>query len=197
MSDERRSSDGFDGESTTRLLRLSSEGEEDALDALYRRYSPALHRWAQGRLPFWARDVMETADLVQETLMRTLKHVPNIEQDGTSGFHAYLRQALKNRIRDEMRRVARRPAPEELPSDLEDGDSDPLATAVGAEVVERYEQALARLKDADKEAVIGRVELGLSYEELALALGKNSPDAARMSVTRALAKLARKMASAA
>jgi DNA-directed RNA polymerase specialized sigma24 family protein len=42
----------------------------------------------------------------------------------------------------------------------------------------------------EREAVIARVELGLSHAEMAETLKKPSVDAARMSVARALAKLA-------
>jgi DNA-directed RNA polymerase specialized sigma24 family protein len=40
--------------------------------------------------------------------------------------------------------------------------------------VERYERALQQLSEADREAIVGRLELGYSYEELAEALGKPS-----------------------
>jgi DNA-directed RNA polymerase specialized sigma24 family protein len=44
-----------------------------------------------------------------------------------------------------------------------------------------------------REAIIGRVELGLSYAELAAAMGRPSADAARMAVGRALLKLAKRL----
>ena len=56
-----------------------------------------------------------------------------------------------------------------------------------------YEEALRRLKPEDREAVIGRVELGLTYGELALALEKPTADAARKAAQRALVRLAREM----
>jgi DNA-directed RNA polymerase specialized sigma24 family protein len=59
--------------------------------------------------------------------------------------------------------------------------------------LERYEQALSRLAPADREAVIGRIELQFSYEELAAALGKPSAEAARKAAERALVKLAEEM----
>ena len=42
--------------------------------------------------------------------------------------------------------------------------------------------------------MIARLELGCSYHEIAALVDKPTPDAARMTVTRALAKLARLMA---
>ena len=45
----------------------------------------------------------------------------------------------------------------------------------------------------DREAIIARVELGLSYEEMAEALNKPTPDAARKAAQRALVRLAEEM----
>ena len=45
------------------------------------------------------------------------------------------------------------------------------------------------LRPADREAIIARLELQQSYEEVALALGKPSADAARLAVTRAVKAL--------
>ena len=69
----------------------------------------------------------------------------------------------------------------------------PLEKAIGLETFERYEGALARLSADEQEAIIGRVELGNTYDELAANLGKASPDAARMAVARALIRLAEEM----
>ena len=43
------------------------------LDLLYLRYLAPLRRWARGRLPQWARDMRDTDDLVQDTLLHTLR----------------------------------------------------------------------------------------------------------------------------
>jgi len=59
--------------------------------------------------------------------------------------------------------------------------------------VEAYERALDRLKPEEREAIIGRVELGYSYEELAVTLDKPTADAARKTAQRALVRLAGEM----
>jgi RNA polymerase sigma-70 factor (ECF subfamily) len=71
--------------------------------------------------------------------------------------------------------------------------TSPLEAAIGIETLERYEGALSRLTDEERDAVVTRVEFGLSYAEVAEALGKPSADAARMAVVRALVKLANEM----
>jgi RNA polymerase sigma-70 factor (ECF subfamily) len=59
--------------------------------------------------------------------------------------------------------------------------------------VERYDRALQKLSASDREAIVGRLELGYSYEELAEALGKPSAEAARKAAQRALLKLAEEL----
>ena len=76
---------------------------------------------------------------------------------------------------------------------IEDAAPSPLEAAIGREGIERYEQALARLRRDDREAIVGRIEFGLTNEELAAALEKPSANAARMAVERALFRLAREL----
>jgi len=180
--------------STIELLERLRSGQDEALDELFARYLGPLSRWARGRLPRWARDLMETDDVVQETLLQTLGHVGSFDPRHTGAFHAYLRRAVKNRIVDEIRRAGRRPVAEEPLTGAPDLGPSPLEEAVGREMIERYEEALERLRLSDREAIVARVEFGLSYGELARALDKPSPDAARMTVSRALVSLAREMA---
>ncbi len=78
-------------------------------------------------------------------------------------------------------------------SQVPDGAASPLEQAVGAEAVERYEEALARLRTEDREAIIGRLEMGLTYEDLAGALGKPTSEAARKTAQRALVRLAKEL----
>ena len=85
------------------------------------------------------------------------------------------------------------PMPTPLSDDHADRTASPLDTAIGHEAVERYEAALARLRPEDREAVVVRIEMDGTYQDVAQALGKPSADAARMAVTRALLRLAEEM----
>ena len=98
-----------------------------------------------------------------------------------------------NRIRDEIRRSRRRPASEDLGEHIPTDGTSPLDRAIGQETVERYEAALAELRDEDREAIVARVELGQSWEEVAAMLDKPSPAGARVATQRALVRLAVKM----
>jgi RNA polymerase sigma factor (sigma-70 family) len=184
---------GEDPDSSINLLSRIRDGDAEALNRLIARHLPPLQRWARGRLPRGIRDLEDTADLVQETVIQAIKHLNHFEYRREGALQAYLRHAVYNRIRMEFRRKQSRPARTELDPEHEDISASPLEQAVGREAVERYERALARLKPEDREAVIAKMELDCSYAELARALGKPSADAARMAVGRALMRLAQEM----
>jgi RNA polymerase sigma-70 factor (ECF subfamily) len=178
---------------TEDLLRRMKDGDAAAAEALYARYLAPLQRWARGRLPSAARGGVDTGDIVQETLVRVLQRVETFEDRGPGAFFAYLRQALLNRVRDEARKVARRPQEGGL-LEAPSPDPSPVEIAIGAERLARFERALATLPPDDREAVLARLELGFSYAQIAEALGKPSADAARMAVSRAILKLAQELA---
>ena len=180
-------------ESTLHLIERARTGDQDALDRLFARHSAPLRRWATGRLPKWARDVADTDDLVQETLLRTFKRIEEFEPRGVGALQAYLRQAVLNAIREELRRKGRRPDATGLDGLEADSNLSPLEQAIGAETVDRYERALSRLKDTEREVIIGRLEMGYTYDELAEALGKPTAEAARKSAQRALVRLVEEM----
>jgi RNA polymerase sigma factor (sigma-70 family) len=179
-------------ESSWTILRRAQAGDTDALNELCARYLPRLQRWAHGRLPERTRHALDTHDLVQDTLIHVVQRLRAFEPRHEGALQAYVRQALLNRIRDEIRRNDRRPV-EPLDSGRPNSDPSALEEAIGREALERYETALQRLKPADREAIIARIEMGCSYPELAAALGKPSVAATHMAVSRALRRLAKEM----
>ena len=180
-------------ESTFTLLDRARRGDDHALEALFHRHLAPLQRWARGRLPNWARDVSDTDDLVQDTLLRTFKHLDCFDPRGVGALQAYLRQAIVNRVRDELRRKGRQPDLAGLDGLELTADASPLDEVIGRETLEHYEGALQRLRPEEREAIVARVEMGYSYEELAQVLGKPTPDAARKAAQRALVRLAEVM----
>jgi RNA polymerase sigma-70 factor, ECF subfamily len=185
-----------DQESTFQLIERARGGDLEALERLFARHLKPLQRWARGRLPAWARDLADTDDLVQDALVQTFKRIEGLESRRVGAFLAYLRQTVLNRIRDELRRKGRQPDAVDL-GDLDALDSDhtqtPLEQAIGRETLDQYETALGRLRPEEREAIIARVEMGYSYDELAQALGKPTADAARKTAQRALVRLADEM----
>lgn len=180
----------MDPESSFDLVQRAQGGDAAALERLLARYRPRLRRWAAGRLPRYARGFTDTDDLVQDALIKTVRNLPSFDAREEWALQAYLRRAVTNRIRDELQRHKARPAAQGLPDSIAAVERSPLETAIGAEVFARYNAALDTLDDREREAVIARVELGCSFEEIAALVGKPGADAARMAVSRALRKLA-------
>ena len=139
-------------QTTLHLLDEVRAGNEAAVSLLYKRHLARLQRWARGRLPRGARELMDTDDLV--------------------------------------------PQGHQTASSVEAFGPSPLEELVGREKLDRYERGLSQLSVSDREIVVARLELGLSYNEIAKELGKPSADAARMAVTRAVTRLAEEVRSA-
>lgn len=198
MSDPHSPSDG-DGarsgpsDSTAKLLIRARSGDLRAREALLERSREPLRRFAHGRLPSYARDLCDTDDLVQVTLIKAFQHMGDFEQRGEGAFFAYLRQIALNKIRDEIRRVTRRPGRAEFKDSIASTARSPMEEAIGHEALDRYEAALLVLPDAQRELVVMRLEMGLSYREIAEAAGSPSENAARLAVARAVMLLAEQM----
>lgn len=176
-------------DTTIELVRRAGAGDEAALDALCARYWAPLRRWARNRLPARARDLVDTDDIVQETLIKTVRNLESFEVTREGGIHAYLRRALDNRLRDEARRAQRARQAAEVPDDAQDPSPSPLEEVLGREAMDRYEKALDRLEPFERDAVVARIEFGLGYREIAVAVGSPSANAVRMTIYRALARM--------
>jgi RNA polymerase sigma-70 factor (ECF subfamily) len=176
------------------LLARAKGGDELALNDLCARYLPRLRKWAHGRLPAYARGALDTYDIVQETLAKAVRGLDSFEPRHSGSFQGFLHTTLRNCICDQVRSARRRPT-SMLDSDRAADDPTPFELAVGQETADRYEAALERLKPADREAIVARIELGLPYAEVAAALRKPSIAAAHVAVSRALVKLAKEMSS--
>ena len=182
-------------DSTIDLLRRAKSGDRDALNRLFTRYRPKLRRWASGRLPRSCRDLLDTDDLVQETLVRAINRLGHFEPQRDGALLAFLREAMKNRIIDELRR---RRLANRVPIDdnCRDHGASPLEEAIGKETAALYEAALARLRPEEREAIIAKIEMDGGWKDVAIELGKfdkngaPAADAARMAASRALLRLA-------
>ncbi len=177
-------------ESTATLLNLVRSGDGSAKDRLCALYMPILRRWAAGQMPRQHRDLVDTSDLTQITLLRVLDQIDSFQPRHEGAFLAYLRNALVNAIRDEIRRSVVRGGGRS--DDIDDVQWRPMiAESTGLETLVEYEQALSKLSADERELVLLRFEFGLSFQEIAEATERATPDAARMAVKRALAALAK------
>ncbi len=180
-------------DNTVDLLQRARAGDRHALDELFERHTPLLRRWAARRLPQWARFGIDTVDLVQETMLGAFRNLDRFEARAEGALQAYLRQGLINRVRSQLRNAAARPSAMAVSPEIVDDITSPLEAAIGRQSLDAYESALTRLPPNARTAVVSRVELGLSYAEIASALEIPTANAARMFVARALLRLAREM----
>ena len=133
-------------------------------------------------------------DLVQDTLLHSFRQINRFEPRGNGALRAYLRQALQNRILNARRDVMRRPALTSLEDlDVPETAASPLDEFLTREDRDRYLRALDTLRTEERDAIVGRFELGYSFEQWGVALGKSSADAARMTVRRAVVRLSEEM----
>ena len=183
----------MDQDRTPDLLSRAQDGDEAAAELLCGRILPRLCRWASGRLPVQARGTLETGDLVQSSLLKTLGRLASFEPQHRDALVAYLHTAVLNLIRDELRRTRARPEQLELADQQPARGPSPLDDAVGQEVRGRYLAALERLGPRDRSLLLMRIEMDLDYPEIAAALHSPSADATRMAIRRAVRRLAEEM----
>ena len=175
-----------------RLLARARRGDAGAVGSLLVRVLPDLRRWTHRRLPHWIRAAADTGDLVQDAVLGTLSRLDAFQPQGRRALASYLRAAVRNRIADEHRRAARWiPSPDAVDG-LPSADPSPLRRAIEAETIGRYRDALAQLGSRDRELLVAHFELDYSHAQLGCMTGR-SPHAARMALSRAIARLAARM----
>ena len=180
-------------DSTIDLIRRAQDGDSTAREILFERYRSRLQRWATGRLPRVARDGMDTQDLVQDVLIAVSRSIDRFNPAHESAFPAYLRIVLRRKIIDAVRRASRRPAFDPLDEDHVDHGPSPYESLVGVDLKEAYEAAFKKLTREQQNLVFMRVELDLTYKEIAEITGAPSVDAVRMAAGRAVLQLSRYM----
>ena len=177
-----------DLDSTVNLLKRIRNGDTRAREVLLARYMPALRRLARGKVPKRARPLVDTDELVQRTLYSVFTHVDTFEHRHEGAFLAYLRKVLHNKILD----IARQAHPEQTDLDgaIPHGGPSPIEEAIGKDRLEAYYRALESLNEQQRQAVMMRLEMGFTYEEIATAVDCPSANAARMLIGRAYVRMA-------
>jgi RNA polymerase sigma factor (sigma-70 family) len=179
-----------DLEATYDLLARVQTGDQSAWDVLLKRYLRPLKQLAHRRLPHYMRSTTDSDDLVQDALLNTIRRLRHFECRDRGALLAYLRRVVLNRIVDEARRCARRGTRALLDVDHPCTAPSPLETVLQKEDLERYREALRRLKPRDRQLIVWRLHKRLTYDELAKQMSMPSPDAARIASTRAVLRLA-------
>lgn len=193
LTDHRRATeDLLSSDSTLHVLERAQQGDRAAARTLVARALPAVRRWARGKLPPQARGAADTEDVVQDAFVGALRNLERFRHHTVGALHAYLHRAVVNRIRDIVRGSRRRAAEFDVTIDPPDWQPSPLERAILQERVEHFLAALAKLRPADRQVLVWRLELGYSPQEIASRLGKTE-GAAAMTVSRAMARLAKEL----
>jgi RNA polymerase sigma-70 factor (ECF subfamily) len=185
-SDDRPREQDQEGLSTRSLVRRGKAGDHAALIGLFKRLMLRVGRWAHGRLPRGARDAGDTADVVQDATIGAWRRLDDLDLSRPGNLEAYVRQAVYNRIRDEARRIQRRPEVVGLDSAVPGEDPSPLMQLLSADAQEQFRAAFAKLSDVEQLAIVARFHHQYRHDQIAAILGKPSAAAARMTVNRAV-----------
>ena len=149
------------------LIRASQNGDLDSFNELVGRYQRMAYNVAYRMLG----DTQAAEDATQEAFFSAWR---NIRRFRGGNFKAWVLQITANACRDQLRRLKRRPVVplESLPYDLPSVSTEsPEDYAIRKEMGEHVQRGLTTLSDEQRMAVILCDIQGLSYEEVAEAMG--------------------------
>ena len=184
-------------ESTIELLVAAQQGDQEAKARLVVRAAPRLKASMRRRLPVAARAYQDTDDLVQETLLQTLRRLKQFNPNHSGAVPTYLRRAAMNRVRDEARKIGRRPRAVELDDRVPSQQPDPLAQALKKETRQRLRRALGDLRAKDRRLLVTHATEQGTLSDLAKRVGLRSAAATGMALVRAERRLKAQMKSGA
>ena len=164
------------------LVDKATNGDHRALDALVERYSPRVNRLASQLMG----DLEEAKDAAQESLVKVCTRLKQFR--GEAQFATWLHRLVVNTCRDRMafQRV-RRAEPLELDEQATD-DIDPSNLAVLTDLRRDLADALSRLSNDQRIAVVLRDSFGMSYKEIS-RVARMPVGTAKCYVHRARARL--------
>lgn len=146
------------------LIARWKSGDQRAASELVERHASALARFAAS---CGARDDID--ELVQDTFVRAFASIDGFR--GESSFRTWLFTIEKRLLMDRRRAERRRPAGVEIAEDDAATDYDALDEMVADEAQLRVRAAIDRLTATQREVFMLRVNEGLSYKEIAVAVG--------------------------
>jgi RNA polymerase sigma-70 factor, ECF subfamily len=175
------------------LVRRAKDGSDAALNLLYERCAGRLLAYIRLRMGRDLRARLESRDILQATLMKSVTHLHELRGNETQPLMAWLARIAEHEIRDRVdyhtrqrRDGAREVALDDHP--VPDEGRSPLSRVILDERARRLEAALDTLTPAHREIILLRKFEELTFGEIAARLGKTE-DAARMQFTRAMTAL--------
>ncbi len=151
------------------VIARCQRGDQDALKELFERYRQKVYRIAYGVV----REREEALDIVQEVFIKLFHSIKQFK--GKSQFYTYLYRMAMNTALDHSRRMKRASplsqAEEQGFQPSDDSEKRPDRIFDRKELEERLRQAINRLSPDQRAVLIFREVEGLSYQEIAEAVG--------------------------
>jgi RNA polymerase sigma-70 factor (ECF subfamily) len=189
---------------TQELVALAQEGDQSALNRLYRVYAERVRWMVRLRMSKELRTKLESMDIVQDTLIHALRGLDDFTYKNEGDFVRWLSKIAENELRGSLRKLHadKRDIRKEIPlqEDASKSGDDrarvldparyttPSVILSKKEELDRLEKAIDKLKPEYKEVIIWAKIDGLSYKEIGNRLGK-SADAAGHLLLRAMVSL--------
>jgi len=187
--------DDLDGRVRALLARVA-EGDQEAVDELYRLHQREMIAAAHARLGQTLHGLTESIDLVQSVWTDILDDIEDFEYRGPGSFRRWLRSCLLNKIQAKRRyhhaekretgKLERLPAVG-VPS-ASRTDPTPSQAAAGAEEVALLRRILERFPEPQRQALSLRMRDERSYAEIGAEIGR-SAEAAKKLYQRGLERL--------
>lgn len=168
------------------VLVAAQAGAPWALTVIFETLAPAVAGYLR------AQRADDPDDLTSDVFLRVFGHVARFEGSETS-FRSWVFSIAHNRLVDQRRRLARRPAVvpiEEATATMSGGDTEEEALIGLAE--QRVQELLATLPGDQRDVLLLRVVADLTVDQVAVALAK-SPGAVKALQRRAIARLRRQL----
>ncbi len=178
------------------LVLSCQKRDPAAFEELVKRHQRTVYALLYQLAPDW----VDTSDLAQEVFIRVWRSINNLRNP--SSFRGWLTQIVTNLFYDELRRRPRRlptvsmdeglnPDSEEgelVTRDIPDISLPPDEKVLNRELSEIIREAMAKLPEQFRTAIVLREVEGLSYEEIAV-LTKTEMGTVKSRIARARTKL--------
>src|SRR5512136_2602145 len=151
------------------MISRCQQGDQEALKEIFDKYNKKVYRIAYGVV----RQREEALDVVQEVFIKLFRSIKNFK--GRSNFYTYLYRMVMNTAIDHKRKAGKQfMSSLDVEGSFEPSDEPekgPEKLLLQKELEERVKLAMEKLPAEQKVALIFRDVEGLSYQEMAEAMG--------------------------
>jgi RNA polymerase sigma-70 factor (ECF subfamily) len=151
------------------VISRCQQGDQDALKEIFDRYHRKVYRVAYGVV----RQREDALDIVQEVFIKLFRSIKKFK--GKSHFYTYLYRMVMNTAIDHTRKTKRIPSSTIYEDEgfqlSDDAEKRPDRILAHKELEERVKAAMEKLSPDQKAVLIFREVEGLSYQEIAEAMG--------------------------